>query len=138
STSALSGFEDRMKDRRKGVNSGVFITGADIDRRQPTSVTQLFRDIPSLHVVRVSSSRDEFIVAGRVLASLPAQRATASGMRTMARVDASYCALTVYLDGVKLNQQRFDGGGRDTAHVSIDDLTQVNSVGGIEIYSRIA
>ena len=45
---SLAGFEERMRDRKKGAGVGTFITDRDIEKMNAMRVTQAFENVPSV------------------------------------------------------------------------------------------
>ncbi|HSA57306.1 MAG TPA: carboxypeptidase-like regulatory domain-containing protein [Gemmatimonadaceae bacterium] len=116
-TLATRGFYRRLHDQERGINSGVFITVDDIDRRKPHRITQMFEGLQGVRIVRVG---------GECLME--------HDPRCRAPVNSSGCAMAVYLDGRRLNPMRQESC--ESYAVGIDELALSTHVAGIEVYSR--
>lgn len=112
----LSGFYRRSQDREKGINAGTFLTEEDIERRNPHRITQMFEGLPSVAVRKKT--------AGCL---------TDHDRRCWAPVGRGNCAMTVYLDGRRLNSIRV----RDELAyaVGMDEIVLPTHVAGIEVYA---
>ena len=111
-----SGFNQRLLEARQGTNAGIFITAADIDRRQATRVTQLFDAMPGVTCIRTASG---CMLVGSHL--VPDDR-----KRNNSFVN---CNVTFYLDGQRLNSLR-----SSNSDVDIDTMVLPQDVAGIEYY----
>lgn len=114
----LSGFYDRLEDRRRGVNSGWFLTPEDLARRQATHATNLLRSIPGVQI----------------------RRFFLSGYEWDALVDSRNCPLTVYLDGIRLGPPSRLGTalGNPGIPAEIDAVIPPSEIAGVEVYTRSA
>jgi len=117
-TDALTaaGFYQRMLDRQKGLNNGIFITPEEVEARRAPAIAFLLDKVPSL----------------RILSHGRAQVPLGAG---------GNCAYTVYLDGKRMNALRYGSGGGIRADVwkagvDLNELTSANSVAAIEVYPR--
>jgi hypothetical protein len=120
----LHGFYERMRDVENGIGHGYFITPEDIERRQGASLaTDLLQGIPAVRLLR---------------------RAT---LRVPMGTDG--CGMTVYLDGIRLNEIKKMGSGMLPSWVAfgkgsegtggtadLDYLTAPGDIAGIEVYPR--
>ena len=120
---ALVGFEERMKERRRGSGGGVFITADDIAKTNPSRVSQALESVPSLVVQRVGNG-ERYSIFGR----------TPTG---------AACAATVFLDGIRLgsdSRATVDRRGRSTGDrdigAPIDEYVTPLDLAGIEVYQR--
>ena len=106
------GFYDRLRERVRGTNTGHFITPEEIESRKGAlKVAQIVQGIPSLRVVRVSTSR------GR------------QSYETLA--GRGGCPMMIYVDGQRLNNL---GGGVQQG-VNLDWLPTTREIAGIEVYT---
>jgi carboxypeptidase family protein len=109
-------FEQRLLQRRRGTNSGYFITASDIEQRSAAFATHLFYDIPGVRVLRVGKRGN--------LAVFGVGRTFRGG---------GTCPAAVYIDGVRIP----DGGDDDTpVGVAIDQHVLPWDIAGIEVYPR--
>jgi hypothetical protein len=114
-----SGFNQRQRERTRGTNTGYFITAAEIERRHPPYLTQMFDGLPGLQLCRTSK--------GTVCGLLGTQ--LVPNQSTDPRV-AKYipCSITVFLDGFRLNVVE------STRVVDIDGIVPPATVAGVEYY----
>lgn len=49
-----SGFNQRQRERTRGTNTGYFVTAAEIERRHPPYLTQMFDALPGLQLCRTN------------------------------------------------------------------------------------
>lgn len=96
--------------RRITRGRGRFITPAQIEKSTATSTTDLFREIPGVHLTNPSGG----LVGKTVVRMLSA---------------GDYCAPTVYLDGVRISSGT-------AADMSLDDLVPLEMIDAVEIYRR--
>ena len=114
------GFYRRMQDRERGVNVGHFITIEDIERRNPYRFTQMLDNLPGVRVIRLPVDYTNCLTDQDPACRVPVS--VSSG-----------CAMSVYLDGQRLNPL---GGDACQAFArGIDELVQSQHVAGIEVYS---
>jgi hypothetical protein len=114
---ARNGFYQRMADREKGINTGHFVTEAEIARRNPSRFMQLLEAINGVQVRRVGSC---FVTH-----------------RCWVPQGSGGCFMEVYLDGKRLNRARFDPKENPWESTDYpDELLSPGAVGGIEVYSR--
>ena len=100
----LAGFDERLRDNER-LRRGHFITQEEIDRRGPSQITDMVAMIPSVNV-RTARRRGDEVITGR-----------------------RGCAMTVYLDGVRVIGKL----GRETD--AINRLIGPSQVAGIEVYA---
>lgn len=114
----LSGFYDRLDDRKRGVNSGWFLTPEDLQKRQATHATNLLRSIPGVQV----------------------RRYYLSGYEWDGLVDSRNCPLTVYLDGIRLGPPGRFGSALANPGIpaEIDAVVPPSELAGVEVYTRSA
>jgi hypothetical protein len=123
----LNGFYRRLQDKEKGINAGHFITLEEIEQRKPYRVTHLFDGLAGVKMQRIIS-------------------ASRGGPETCLRLDpeciapsgSNNCAVTVYLNGMRLNALRGPKSGEigEMSWASgIDNLVSWSAVSGIEVYS---
>jgi hypothetical protein len=113
----LTGFEERLNGARRSAHSAYFITEAEIDKRKPRDVTDLFHTLPSVKVVTVST--EQVLLYGNNLITDP------KNPPRMVR-----CAITIYLDGQRLNSLA-DGG---VEAPDINRIVSTDAIAGIEFY----
>jgi hypothetical protein len=121
-----TGFYDRMLDRQKGLNSGVFITPEAIEQRNAGKATQLLHEVPGVRLSNVE--RVGMIPQG-----------------------ANGCAMTIYVDGVRVITYGTDTRegtsmmygnrtgmreDRKPTGISVDDLVPPSQLAAIEVYAR--
>jgi len=120
----LHGFYRRMREKESGVNAGHFITVDDIEQRKPPRITHLIDGLGGVRMVRT-----QFNQRDNCLRQDP---------DCIAPAGPNNCAITVYLNGTRLNPLRGPRQG-EAGSVSwatgIDDLVGWSAVAGIEIYS---
>jgi hypothetical protein len=106
----LHGFEERLRLRERGITFGTFITEDQIERRNPTFITQMLLDIPSISVERVPPVGYAVFARGSTF--------------------TSRCDAAVFLDGVRVLGHLPKGEG----YVAIDDIVNPAQIAGIEVY----
>jgi hypothetical protein len=118
----LRGFEERMRERRRGAGAGHFITAREIESNLATRTTQIVSNIPSIVVRRLAD--DHFGIFGKT-------------------GGAAECPAIVYLDGIRLGaltETRTDRRGRvivqRDAAVPIDQYVTPGEIAGVEVYAR--
>jgi hypothetical protein len=125
-TDALTrnGFYDRMRDRELGLNNGSFLTPEDIEERRANRTTQYIEGLPGIRVAQTQHG------------GIPATSAN--------------CALTIYLDGMRLqtagtrmstgsNAPRIASGGSNSStgrDALVDHIVGASTVAAIEVYPR--
>ncbi len=117
---ARRGFYDRMERVQKGAYAARFITPEELDFRNPTALTHVLGDNPYVKV-------------------------TPAGYRKYVLLSRNpNCAMTVLLDGMRapgtLEEGIGDRPGKPPMNmlISVDELVNVSSVAGIEIYGSMA
>lgn len=114
------GFYRRMQERERGVNVGHFITIEDIERRNPYRFTQMLDNLPGVRIIRLPVDQTNCLTDHDPACRVPVS--VSSG-----------CAMTVYLDGQRLNPL---GGDACQAFArGVDELVQSQHIAGIEVYS---
>ncbi len=116
---ALHGFYERMADREKGISAGHFITGEDIERRNPRKLTQVLEDIPSVLILRVAAKPGDMCPLGFCLAP----------------TGTNHCPMGVYLDGQRLNRLTSANPSADYV-TDLDDFIIPTHVAGMEVYAH--
>ena len=117
-TLALHGFYDRMKQREQGTLNGWFITPEDIELRHPTRTSQMIEDVPGIRLEQIHGMvRDH-------------------GPSPFIALGANGCWATVYVNGVRLNQINARNTDELKRSAVFDDITEVGSLAGIEVYSH--
>lgn len=116
----LRGFYRRLEERGRGLNTGYFITPEAIAERTRFRPTQLFEAVPSIRLVKAASRPFAWRVLGR-----------------------GACAMTIYVDGVRMNglQQAASGSrerSRDSGEEFLDEFVNAGSVIGVEVYTSRA
>jgi hypothetical protein len=96
--------------QRRRAGGGVFLDRAEIERRNPRTLTDLLRTVPG---IRVSAGNGGF-------------RFVSTHFRRLAQEtgDAGACDMMMYVDG-----QPFPAGSGDT-----DSRIRVSEIGGVEVY----
>ncbi len=115
---ARSGFYDRMQRVQRGAIVGEFITPEELDQRLASQVSRLLYGRQYVTVVPMGRHT---LLAGR----------------------GGRCAMTIVVDGVRVNGviEPPDGRIRQSEtrnRLSIDEIVDGNSVAGIEIYPSTA
>jgi hypothetical protein len=115
----LSGFYKRWLDAQKGVTSAVFIGPEEIEKRNPSRVSSLLTGVNGINITH-----------------------TPSGNNVVASSGGS-CAMAIVIDGRQvcptMGCRRDDGsrsGITDQNAVLIDQVIDINSAAGIEVYKR--
>ena len=114
------GFAERLEQRRRGTNSGFFVTPEEIELRKPRDVTDLFRTFPGVNV-RTTSSDQAFLYGTGLLVD----PRSSPGHSVMVR-----CAISIYIDGQRMNNL---GDGGVTAP-DINRIVTPEAIAGIEYY----
>jgi len=115
----LSGFYQRWLDMQKGVTSAVFIGPEEIDKRNASRVSMLLSGVNGITMTRTTNGN---------------QVATTGG--------GGACPMAIVVDGhqvcpqVGCNMAGISNGLTDMNTVVIDQVIDVNSVAGIEVYKR--
>jgi hypothetical protein len=110
----LRGFYRRLRDREKGANAGQFITAEEIERRNPSRISQMLEGRSGVRVVRLN---DLSCLSG-------------NDPRCRAPAGVNGCFMSVYLDGIRLG-----GLARSNVPTAIDELAIPTHIAGIEIYT---
>ena len=114
----LHGFYDRMKQREQGTLNGWFITPEDIELRHPTRTSQMIEAVPGIRLEQIHGMvRDH-------------------GPSPFIALGANGCWATVYVNGVRLNQINARNTDELKRSAVFDDITEVGSLAGIEVYSH--
>lgn len=103
----LSGFYGRMRDAERGAHYGFFITPEDIDRRKPTSTTQMADGFPNVRVYKSGTGPMWDVIMG-----------------------PGNCAMTVYLDRIRVTNRLL--GPSDF----VNQLVLPNHMAAMEVYPR--
>jgi hypothetical protein len=114
----LSGFYRRWLDGQKGVNTAVFIGPEEIEKRNATRTSNLLNGVSGISITRTATGNNVVVTGGGT------------------------CPMAIVLDG----RQVCANGGclRNATKAGVDDLTAVlidqivdmGSVAGIEVYKR--
>ena len=118
----LAGFYERLADQEKGIIRGYFFTREDIEKRNPVLLTQMFRDIPALQIVRST-------ISNAALAVTVAEDGARTGEEVVGR---NNCRMTVYLDGLLIASEMNSQLQRRS--YKINQLASPNSLAGMEVY----
>ena len=119
---AIHGFYERINDVEKGINYGYFITPEEIEQRKGSRTSDLFSGLPSIRVRRVRTGHP----------SIRDQRD-----RTGWEVQGSgSCRMEVYLDGNRITNLTTTKQNLDESHMFLDDVVDLSTVAGIEVYPR--
>jgi hypothetical protein len=121
-TLAIHGFYERMSDVEKGINYGYFITPEDIERRKGSRPTDFFSGIPSVRV--------RLVKTGHPTIHSPRDR---KGWEVQGQ---GSCRMEVYLDGNRLKNISGHRDQLDESHMFLDDIVNLTSIAGIEVYPR--
>jgi hypothetical protein len=115
----LNGFYKRWLDAQKGVTSAMFIGPEEIDKRNTSRVSALLGGVSGISMGHTTNGNN-VITAG-----------------------SGSCAMAVIIDGRQVCPTlgcHIDAGGRggltDQNSVLIDQVIDINSVAGIEVYRR--
>jgi hypothetical protein len=115
----LSGFYRRWLDGQKGVTSAMFIGPEEIEKRNASRLSTLLGGVNGISIIRTSNG-NSVVVSG------------AGGS----------CPLAIIIDGRQVcpgggcNFQDYSHGVTDVNAVLIDQVIDVNSVAGVEVYRR--
>ncbi len=115
----LNGFYRRWLDAQRGVTSATFIGPEEIDKRNASRVSSMLGGVNGLNSTRTSTGNTVL---------------TSSGGGT--------CPMAIIIDGRKVcpasgcNFQDYSKGLNDMNSVLIDQVIDINSVAGIEVYKR--
>jgi hypothetical protein len=115
----LNGFYRRWLDGQKGVTSAVFIGPEEIEKRNTSRVSALLSGVSG-----VSMSR------------------TSNGNTVMTSSSSGGCPMAIIVDGRQVcpaggcNFQNYSHGLTDMNTVLIDQVIDINSVAGVELYKR--
>jgi hypothetical protein len=101
----LEGFRHRA-----AIGLGHFITRADVERRNPSRVTDLLASVPGIQLEGGGRGNQRVVY--------------------MARSMQGRCPAQVYVDGMLLNRRH--------ASIAIDDAVNPASIEGIEVYGGLA
>jgi hypothetical protein len=118
-TMDITGFNQRLLDHEHGINTGYFITAADIERVKPTQMSQMFEELPGVKVCRASFNQTCGLIGNHLVPS-----SDGHGGHNMV-----YCRMTVYLDGHRLNNLQSANSDSD-----IDTYVLPAAVAGVEYY----
>jgi hypothetical protein len=102
----LKPFHDRMRDSERGINHGYFITEADIERRKPAFLTQLFYNLPTVRVVGRGTPLNDVILGSK------------------------NCTMTVFVDNIRVV------GTLSGEDERLNKLLSPSNVLAIEVYPR--
>ncbi len=109
----LEGFRRRLK-----TGLGTYITREEFEKRRPSLVTDLLREVPGLEV------------AGTGSGTRPVVR--------MVRASNRNCSTQIFVDGFLVNRRVAGMDGYRPLDFRIDDAVSPASVEGIEIYRGVA
>ncbi|HSG46711.1 MAG TPA: Plug domain-containing protein, partial [Longimicrobiales bacterium] len=109
----LNGFRERLR-----TGMGVYITREQIERRRPTYMADLLREVPGVTVTGSGIGNRPIIQIGRTL--------------------SQGCEAQIWVDGFLLNRRLTAAPGAPMADVRLDDAVHPLSVEGIEIYRGLA
>jgi len=115
----LSGFYRRWLDGQKGVMSAIFIGPEEIEKRNASRVSSMLGGVNGLNSTRTSNGNTVL---------------TSSG--------GGNCPMAIIIDGRKVcpagdcNFQDYSKGLTDMNAVLIDQVIDINSVAGVEVYKR--
>ena len=115
----LNGFYRRWLDGQKGVTSAVFIGPEEIEKRNTSRMSALLGGVTG-----VSTSR------------------TSNGNTVMTSSSGGSCPMAIIVDGRQVcpaggcNFQDYSHGLTDMNTVLIDQVIDINSVAGVELYKR--
>lgn len=128
----ISGFYRRMLDREKFINAGYFVTEEDIERRNPSRITQMLEGFPTVRVIRFNTQLMGNSVVGRPILHSQCYRETDPDCLVPAGVNR--CPMTVYVDGRRINS--LSAARTQLAYAfGLDGIVQPSAVAGIEIYT---
>jgi hypothetical protein len=115
----LNGFYRRWLDAQKGVTSAVFIGPEEIDKRNSSRITAMLSGVNGVNIMR-----------------------TPNGNSVAVSGAGGQCPMAIIVDGRKVcpnagcNNQDFSKGVNDMNGVLLDQVLDINSVAGIEVYKR--
>lgn len=112
----MGGFYRRMQDVERGINRGYFITPEELELRRPVQVTSAVEHLPNIKV------------RARPGARFPLNR-------HLRIEDSQRCALTVYVDRVRVSPMLSRGTWIDE---ELNALLTPTALSGIEVYPRQA
>ena len=112
----LHGFYRRLREKESGINAGHFITVDDIELRKPPRVTHLIDGLGGVRMARTGFG---------------SRRCLLEDPDCYAPVGPNNCAITVFLNGTRLNSLR----EAQSWATGIDNMISWSAVAGIEIYS---
>ena len=110
-----NGFYDRLREKAIGANTGHFILPEEIESRVG-SVTQVITGTPGVRIELYKEPRRD----------APKEYPAIYG--------TSRCRMTVYVDGVRVNQ--LPRGNAPPPPPDIRELVSLRDVAGIEVYAR--
>lgn len=123
----LGGFYRRMAEVERGARVGYFVTPEDLALRNPQNVTDAVEQFPSIRLRPIDDGAlDAFGLAHGDGIPLG---------RKYRIEDRNGCALTVYLDRVRIQPTMVGSKPKDE---EINTLVQPHAVAGIEVYPRAA
>lgn len=115
----LSGFYKRWLDGQKGVNSAVFIGPEEIEKRNATRTSNLLNGVSGISITRTANGNNVVVSGGGT------------------------CPMAIVLDGRQvcanggcLRNDPTKAGINDLTAVLIDQVIDMGSVAGIEVYKR--
>jgi hypothetical protein len=115
----LNGFYRRWLDMQKGVTSAVFIGPEEIDKRNASRVSMLLAGVNGVTMTRTSNGNEVATTGG-----------------------GGACPMAVVVDGHQVcplagcNMADYSRGLTDQNVVLLDQVVDINSVAGIEVYKR--
>ena len=117
----LRGFYRRLHDRKYGTNAGHFITAEEIERRNPTRITQMFEGLTGVRTSKVREFGSDDGCSGT------------QNLLCWAPQGLGGCWMTVYYDGVRLlNTSRMREPNSPTV---VDAHVVPGHIAGIEVYT---
>jgi hypothetical protein len=115
----LSGFYRRWLDGQKGVNSAIFIGPEEIEKRNATRTSNLLNGVSGISITRTANGNNVVVSGGGT------------------------CPMAIVLDGRQvcanggcLHSDPAKDGINDMTAVLIDQVIDMGSVAGIEVYKR--
>lgn len=115
----LSGFYKRWLDGQRGVNTAVFIGPEEIEKRNATRTSNLLNGVSGISVTRTPNGNNVIVSGGGT------------------------CPMAIVLDGRQvcasggcLHSDPQKAGITDMTAVLIDQVVDMGSVAGIEVYKR--
>ena len=115
----LSGFYQRWLDMQKGVTSAVFIGPEEIDKRNASRVSMLLSGVNGITMTRTTNGNEVATTGG-----------------------GGACPMAIVVDGHQIcplagcNMADYTRGLTDNNVVLLDQVVDINSVAGIEVYKR--